>query len=216
MKLLVGLGNPGKEYEATRHNVGWLVLDALANKLGAGECRHDEKFEADVLSARLTDEILPNPPLQKEGTPLFAKEGLGEISRGKILLIKPTTYMNNSGRSVERIRAYYKIEPADIVAIHDELDLPLGTIRTRLGGSTAGHNGVGSLIHHMGTDAFWRVRVGIDGGQPSRLADTVNYVLQSFASSEQELLAKVVDATASNLLDWLGSGEMNETSFVVN
>lgn len=175
MKLIVGLGNPGAEYTVTRHNLGWMLVDALAKALGAGDWRHDDRFEADVTEC-----------------------GVGN---DKVILAKPTTFMNNSGRAVERIRAYFKIEPADIVVAHDELALPLGSVRMRLGGSTAGHNGIGSLIHHLGTDAFWRVRVGIETDHPQRLADPTNFVLTRFATEEQAIVDRVIDQTVRHLVD---------------
>lgn len=196
MKVIVGLGNPGDEYEQTRHNVGWMVLDALAEKLSqdepassAGGWQHDAKFEADVFEV-----------------------GSGEA---RCLLLKPTTFMNNSGRSVERVRAFYKLESTEIIVVHDELDLPLGTVRIRLGGQTAGHNGVGSLIHHLGTDQFSRVRLGIETDHPERVLDTTGYVLDRFSADERLLVDKVIDQTVSHLVDSLSSGQFQEESFTI-
>lgn len=175
MKLIVGLGNPGAEYQETRHNLGWEILDAFALAVGAGEWRYEEKFEAELTE-------------------------VGQGS-GKLLLAKPTTFMNNSGRAVERIRAFYKLEPADIEVIHDELALPLGSVRVRFGGSSAGHNGIGSLIHHLGTDQFWRVRVGIETDHPQRANDPTNFVLSRFTAEEQGRVDQVIDQTVRHLVD---------------
>ncbi|MBI4032361.1 aminoacyl-tRNA hydrolase [Candidatus Berkelbacteria bacterium] len=188
MKLVVGLGNPGEKYQATRHNVGWLVVDALGKALGAGEWRHDDRFEADLV----------------------------EVGQGqdKLILVKPTTFMNNSGRAVERIRAFYKLDPADIVVIHDELALPLGTLRIRLGGETAGHNGIGSLIHHLGTDQFWRVRIGIETDHPGRSADPTNFVLSRFPADEQTLIDQVIDQAVQHLVD--SAFTLEESTITIN
>ncbi len=223
MKLIVGLGNPGKDYQDTRHNAGWLVLDALATKLGVGEWQTKKDLEVDLIEI-----LVPPPPRQG-----------GEIpAQGKLLLAKPITFMNNSGRAVESVRAYYKLETADIIVVHDELDLPLGTIRTRFGGTSAGHNGVGSLIHHLGTEEFWRVRIGIGPGDASEQhpegvvilpagrqaptrpgvtprTDATDYVLDRFSHEERAVLDRVVDETASRLVDWLSSGAIPETSFTI-
>ncbi len=199
MKLVVGLGNPGREYENTRHNVGWLVVDALA-KLGAGEWSHSDKFEAEVAKV--------DPATWKVHEP-------SRLERAKFILLKPTTFMNNSGRSVERVRAFYKLEPSEIVVIHDELALPLGTVRIRLGGQTAGHNGIGSLIHHLGTDQFWRVRIGIETDHPQRVTDPTGYVLDRFSSPEREPIDRVIDQTVSSLVDSLSCGSIHEESFTV-
>lgn len=189
MKLVVGLGNPGAEYSQTRHNAGFLVLDELADRLGAGEWKSIRDFEADI-----------------------TEHGAGE---GKVLLVKPTTYMNNSGRSVERLRAYYKCEPTDIVCVHDELALPFGSVRTRLGGQAAGHNGVASLIHHLGTDQFWRVRVGVETEHPERSANPTGFVLGRFSDDEEPVLRAVVDRSAALLVESLSSGEFTETTLTI-
>lgn len=190
MKLIIGLGNPGKRYQDTRHNVGWIIVDALAEKLGGGEWTTASDFESMLLETRSGSE--------------------------KVLLAKPTTFMNNSGRAVQALLSYYKLDPTDLIVVHDELDLPLGTVRTRLGGTSAGHNGVGSLIHHLGTDQFWRVRVGIETDHPQRINDPAGFVLAAFSPDEQALLDRVVDETASNLVEWLNSESIPETSLTID
>jgi len=131
MYLIVGLGNPGDKFKGTRHNLGFEVASELRRKFELGEWSQEDKFKA---------EIAKNP---------------------EIILARPQTYMNLSGLSVGEIVRYFKIEPDDIIVIHDELDLPLGHIKIRLGGSDAGHHGIESIIKQLGTDQFIRLRLGI-------------------------------------------------------
>ncbi|MBI4185627.1 aminoacyl-tRNA hydrolase [Candidatus Berkelbacteria bacterium] len=190
LKLIVGLGNPGEEYTFTRHNVGWMVLDALIAKLGAGPWRANSEHEATLIQWVMTPQ--------------------------RFIFVKPTTFMNNSGRSLARLRAYYKLQTDDIVVVHDELDLPLGTVRIRYGGSSAGHNGVGSIIHQLGTDQFWRVRVGIGSLTPPQSSiDATDYVLDRFAVSERPLLQSTIDETVSSLVESIHTVGMTERSFTV-
>ena len=133
MIMIAGLGNPGKEYEHTRHNVGFDVLDRIAEKPGVGSF----------------------------GTKLRAKVGTGVWQGEKILLVKPQTYMNLSGESIGALAAYYRIEPEHIIVISDDVALPLGSIRVRKKGSAGGHNGLKNIIQCLGTDTFARVRVGV-------------------------------------------------------
>ena len=194
MRLIVGLGNPGKEYAATRHNLGFMVLDRLV-QIGAGEWtindwRLDREFEAELAEVRHGAE--------------------------RHLLVKPQTYMNNSGRSVERLRHYYNLNPAAVVVVHDELALPLGSIRIRQGGQAAGHNGVGSLIHHLGTDGFWRVRCGIEQTAAERPYGTQSdFVLSRFSADESDRVRTVVDQAASYLVHSAIIGELDETTLDV-
>lgn len=161
MKLVVGLGNPGAEYERTRHNIGWRVL---------------ETFNVDF-------------SLEKKFKAVVAKEG-------DLIYCLPQTFMNNSGQAVRAVVDYYEIDLADIVVIYDDKDLPFGTIRLRSTGSSAGHNGVQSIIDHLGTTDFTRVRIGIAAHYP--IKDTSDFVLRKFSSAEEEqmpeLLAAATDA----------------------
>src|SRR5262245_37278085 len=147
MKLIVGLGNPGPKYRQTLHNVGFEVLDALA-------ARHKVSFDAAPAEA------------------LLAKvRGLGDDT---VLLAKPLTFMNLSGRAVQDLRHYFKIEPDDLLVVTDDVNLPAGQLRARRGGSAGGHNGLKSIIGSLGTDQFPRLRVGVGRGDPRRdLADRV-------------------------------------------
>jgi PTH1 family peptidyl-tRNA hydrolase len=165
MWLVVGLGNPGKKYEANRHNVGFMALDEIARAESLGDFR--EKFSA-----------------------LFSR---GKASFGEVALLKPMTFMNLSGDSVQPSAAFLKIAPSEIIVIHDELDVPFGDVRIKFGGGHAGHNGLRSLIDRLGTPDFIRVRVGISRPPPEFRGDVADYVLANFDSSEKAELPKVID-----------------------
>lgn len=159
MLLVVGLGNPGPKYANTRHNVGFMVLDKLADSLKAGPFR--EKF---------------NGVFTRVNTP-------------DVVLLKPMTFMNLSGESVQAAMKFFKLAPADLLVVYDELDLPFGECRLKLGGGAAGHNGIKSLLAHAGGDGFARLRVGI--GKP-RHGDASPHVLGEFSSSERAELGDVL------------------------
>lgn len=162
MKLIVGLGNPGKQYENTRHNIGFLVIDKLSEQLNI---RLDQaKFKG-----------------------VF---GIGNIGGEKILLLKPLTYMNLSGESIRAVMDYYQVETEDLVVIYDDLDLPVGRIRLRQQGSAGGHNGIKSTIAHLGTQNFNRIRVGID--RPQNGMNVADYVLGRFTKEEQLMMEDVI------------------------
>jgi len=165
--LVVGLGNPGREYAATRHNVGFMVADELAVRHG-GSWR--SKFSGEAADLR--------------------------IEGAKVALLKPQTYMNESGRSVSAAARFYKIEPESLLAVHDEVDLELGRLQVRLGGGLAGHNGLRSLAQHLKGPDFLRLRVGIgrpERGDPRPVAD---WVLSPFDSSVDvgEIVSRAADA----------------------
>ncbi len=157
MKLVVGLGNPGREYEATKHNVGFWVVDAFAKQHG-------------VACVDRRDEALV---------------GLGRIGGHDVLIAKPQTYMNRSGRAVGALMRRHGVAVADLVVVHDDLDIPQGHLRIKVSGRSGGHRGVTSLIETLGSEAFLRVRIGI-GRDPEQ--DTVDYVLSPF---RQEALRRV-------------------------
>jgi PTH1 family peptidyl-tRNA hydrolase len=159
IRLIVGLGNPGREYETTRHNVGFRWLDELA-RLQNLSFKNEAKFHG--LAAR------------------------GQLHGHEMLLLKPQTFMNASGRSVGALVQFYKIEPAEILVVHDELDLPPGVARLKLGGGHGGHNGLKDIIAHLGTRDFWRLRLGI--GHPGEGADVAGYVLNNPRKEERELI----------------------------
>ncbi len=162
MKLIVGLGNPGKQYEKTRHNIGFEVIDELAKRLQI-------------------------PLAQSKHKGLY---GIGNVRGEKVVLLKPLTYMNLSGESVRPLMDYYQIEMEDLIVIYDDLDLPVGRIRLRQKGSAGGHNGIKSIIAHLGTQEFNRIRVGIN--RPTNGMPITDYVLGRFTKEEQEQLEVVI------------------------
>ena len=182
--LIVGLGNPGKDYAATRHNVGFMVLDRLARRLGA-EWEMNKKFTARLAKGR------------QDGN--------------TVLLNKPQGYMNLSGQSVAPLANFYQIPTGRIVVVVDDLDLPLGAVRMRPGGGTGGHRGLDSIQGSLGKDDFPRLRLGIGRPEPNR--DVSGFVLGKFADSETGLLEKVLETAADQLACWVMQGigqAMNE------
>jgi len=161
MKVIVGLGNPGREYAQTKHNVGFMLVDALADKLGIFNWQ--EKFDALIAEGRLGTE--------------------------KILLVKPQTYMNDSGRAVGPLMNWYKLPPEALIVAHDDMDIPAGTIRIRKKGSAGGHNGIKSVLAHLGDEHFSRVRIGI--GRPLPGWTVINHVLAPF---QEEDVPKIKEA----------------------
>lgn len=168
MYLIVGLGNPGKEYENTRHNVGFMLIDLLA-----------EKYRIDVST--------------KEHK---AKVGKGIMDGHKVILCKPQTYMNLSGESVRELADYYKVDcENEIIIISDDIDLPPGYIRVRPKGSAGGHNGLKNIIQHIGTDKFLRVRIGV-GEKPAKM-DLKDHVLGHFPKEDKENLEEGLNNAAA-------------------
>ncbi|MFN3701354.1 MAG: aminoacyl-tRNA hydrolase [Alphaproteobacteria bacterium] len=166
MILLVGLGNPGAQYAKNRHNVGFMAIDRIAQEYNF-------------------------PPFRKKFQGLVSE---GRIDGVKIALLKPETYMNNSGQSVAAAAKFYKIEPENIFTFHDELDLEPGKTRIRKGGGNAGHNGLKSMQAHLGTPDFWRIRIGI--GHPGHRDRVSPYVLGDFAKADQDWLERLLDSFA--------------------
>jgi PTH1 family peptidyl-tRNA hydrolase len=171
MWLVAGLGNPGREYERNRHNVGFLVADLLAGRIGSRFGRH-RRAVAEVAEARL-------------GTGMDAPA---------IVLVKPMTYMNLSGGPVVALANFYKIPTERIIAVHDELDLPYGVVRAKLGGGEGGHNGLRSMSQSLSTNDYHRVRFGI--GRPPGRQDPADYVLSDFTTTERKELEFLVDRSA--------------------
>lgn len=160
MKLIVGLGNPGKEHKTSRHNTGWMVIDALVHELKFDELKKEDKFKAKVSS--------------------------GTVNKEKIILAKPVTFMNLSGEAVSALMNFYKIAPEDVWVIYDDLDLPLGQLRIRKEGGPGTHNGMKSVIDQMGDQNFPRFRVGIEsrGETAPSQQDTSSFVLAPFTKEE--------------------------------
>ena len=174
--LIVGLGNPGKKYEKTRHNFGFMVVDELARRYGMSFGKTERK-------AKTTD---------------------GMIREKRVLLVKPQTYMNESGVAVRKLVDFYKIELDRFIVVHDDLDIPLGTLRLRSMGGAGGQKGLRSIIQHLGTQQFSRVRCGID--RPPGRMDPMDYVLRPFAGDDVITANIVVDRAADSVETWLVEG----------
>jgi PTH1 family peptidyl-tRNA hydrolase len=179
IRLFVGLGNPGAEYEATRHNAGFWWLGALAGKLGA-RLVPERGYQA--LAARV------NGP------------------QGPVWLLEPMTFMNRSGFAVASLARFFKIEPQQILVVHDELDLLPGQAKLKFGGSAAGHNGLKDIHGMLGTPDFWRLRLGI--GHPGVKSEVVNYVLKRPSAADREAIEQAIDKTL-DASDLLLAGEMD-------
>lgn len=171
MKLYLGLGNPGKKYEGTRHNLGFVALEQLAEAFEAPALKEDKKFRAYVTSV---------------------KKG-----RERIVLAMPTTFMNDSGAAAAALVRFYKVAPADLWIFHDDLDLPVGTVRHSFDSRAAGHNGVQSIIDALGTKAFHRVRIGI--GRPQGKTPVEAFVLQKLSPDETKASTAALDAFLTTL-----------------
>lgn len=186
IRLLVGLGNPGAEYEATRHNAGFWFIDAVARELRANLVP-ERSYHG--LAARV------NRP------------------DGPVWLLEPMTFMNVSGRSVAALARFFKIAPSEILVAHDELDVPPGQAKMKLGGSHAGHNGLKDIQAQLGSADFWRLRLGI--GHPGNRAEVVNYVLRKPPADEREAIDKSIEQSAT-ALDLLLAGEMDRALMKVH
>lgn len=183
MILIVGLGNPGEKYKKTRHNVGFMVLDRLAEKLES-EFKMSEKFNAEIA----------------EATVQF------KTKRVRVLLAKPQTFMNNSGEAVAKLVNFYKFRTEDQVwVVHDDLDIELGTIRIRISGSSAGQKGIGSIIKKLGIDKFVRFRVGINpaDGQPKAAEE---FVLEKFRPEEKKIIEEQIIKAIESLFHTMDRG----------
>jgi PTH1 family peptidyl-tRNA hydrolase len=180
MKLIVGLGNPGRGYANNRHNIGFMCLNHFARS-------HGIKFDKKQAQART---------------------GSGEIAGSNIILAKPQTYMNLSGQSVILLVKKFKIDPEELIIIHDDLDLPLGTIRIRHGSSSGGHKGINSIISHLGSQDFYRIRIGIGRPDISEISedDIASFVLSDFSPEEKRIIDQVISSTGEAILCLLTDG----------
>lgn len=174
--LIVGLGNPGKKHAANRHNAGFHCLDRLAR---AHQLVFDKKQDKAELAS-------------------------GQIAGRRVILAKPQTFVNLSGEAVGPVARFYKIEPHDILVIYDDLDLPQGTIRLRPSGSSGGHNGIKSIIEHLGTQDFARIRIGI--GRPPGWMEPKSYVLQDFDAAERERIEEVYERVVAAVETFISDG----------
>ena len=173
MYVIAGLGNPGREYEGTRHNVGFMTLDALA-----------DKYNIDVREKAFKGLI-----------------GKGVIEGNKVILVKPQTYMNLSGECIRQVMDYYKVDPSEFIVIYDDISLVPGGIRIRKKGSAGGHNGIKNIIAHLGTQEFPRVRIGV-GEKPARM-DLADYVLGHFPKEEAETMTTAFKDGAAAVVDMM-------------
>ena len=174
IKLIAGLGNPGREYEQTRHNAGFWFLDELAWQWKAS-FKDEKKFFGEVARVGLPD--------------------------GDVWLLKPMTFMNRSGQAVAALAQFYKIKPEEILVVHDELDIPCGRIKFKLGGGNGGHNGLKDIQARLGSPDFYRLRLGI--GHPGDRNEVVNYVLKKPRREEKELIEDTIDKSIATLPDIL-------------
>jgi len=172
VKLICGLGNPGDEHASDRHNAGFLVVDTLGARLGVAV--DTAKFEGLV--------------------------GTGRLGAERVLLLQPLTYMNDSGRAVAAAAHFYKVEPKDVLVVHDELDLPFGRLQLKSGGGTAGHNGLRSILACLGDDGFARLRIGV--GKPLGKERTVGHVLSGFSKEERSALPELLGRAADAAQGW--------------
>ena len=171
-RLIVGLGNPGTKYERTRHNIGFEIVDAIAKRFPDVSLSENKRFQGVV----------------------------GEFRTGgeRTVLIKPTTYMNKSGQAVRAVLDWYKLEPSAVLVVYDDMDLPTGKLRMRLSGGAGGHNGMKSIISHLGTKEFPRLRVGIGSTEKGEARDSavVSHVLGRFAPEDRKIVDAVIPMAA--------------------
>lgn len=175
IKLIVGLGNPGRQYVHSRHNVGFMIADAFAHAHHLDFAR--KKFNAEIAE--------------------------GNVGDARVMIVKPQTFMNLSGEAVGKLYAFYKIAPADLIVVYDDLDLPLGKMRMRPKGGAGGHHGMESIISRIGTSEFPRLRVGI--GRPHPDSD-VDHVLGNFAGDERKLMDETFASAVEAIDAWLAQG----------
>ena len=180
MHMIVGLGNPGREYEKSKHNTGFRVIDELASRLSVTVWRN----QMDALVAQTMND--------------------GE----KILLVKPQTYMNNSGAAVGPLMRWYKLDETDVYVIYDDMDLPVGRLRIRTSGSAGGHNGIKSIIAHLGTEKFKRLRIGIDHPAKQKVVD---WVLTRFSSDQRTEFDVGMNEAVDAIDDWLENDDFMKT-----
>lgn len=176
--LIVGLGNVGKQYDGTRHNIGFAAVDELAARQDFEPWMTKKDLKCELTSATIGD--------------------------SRVILIKPTTFMNLSGEAVQAVMHFYKIPRDQLLVVHDELDIPFGQIRNRIGGSSAGNNGIKSIIQHLGED-FARVRIGVQAETPMDAAD---FVLAKFSKEEQAELPALLKETTAILTEFIHSGSL--------
>ncbi len=174
--LIVGLGNPGAEYDDTRHNIGFKAVDNIASKFGT--------------------------EIKRKGYSSLYEEI--NCSENKLFLIKPQTFMNRSGKAVHEIKSFYKIPTENLIVIYDELDIPLGNLKIKSGGGSAGHNGIRSILNSIGDENFSRIRFGI--GKPLRREKTVGHVLSKFAKDEKQIVDDMITTVYEAVIEIIENG----------
>lgn len=175
MKLIAGLGNPGKKYDGTKHNTGFMALDNYLTKNSLNLDR--EKYDGKYIKKKINGE--------------------------DVILLEPQTYMNDSGRSVAQFAHFFKIEPQNILIIHDDMDMPLGKIRIRANGKSGGHNGIKSIIRDLGTSNFNRLKIGIRHPDNVSEASVINWVLSPFNAEQKKLMAAAFDTSSNVIADFI-------------
>jgi PTH1 family peptidyl-tRNA hydrolase len=186
--LIIGLGNPGSEYDGTRHNIGFAAIDGFAKRNDFPDWMNKKDLKSHISSL--------------------------QMGESKVILIKPTTFVNNSGEAAQAVQHYYRVYNPTTVAVYDELAIKFGQLRARLGGSDAGHNGVKSLIQHIGED-FGRIRLGVGSGT-SQKADAADFVLGKFTKKEQQSLPAILKEAGVMLTEYVFSGQLpHETRTVL-
>lgn len=193
MKLIIGLGNPGEKYTQTRHNVGFIVLDEIQKKLRFPEFEFNKKFNALISEKNIVSKNIGQSFLSK----IFSAN-----NQEKIILVKPQTFMNKSGGSVRAIFDFYKLSPRDLVVINDDLDILVGKYKISADSSARGHNGVQSIINHIGTRDIKRIKIGVEKseGRASRQTPGEQFVLDNFTSDELTKVTSLTDQIASKIL----------------
>ncbi|MFC6175532.1 aminoacyl-tRNA hydrolase [Companilactobacillus huachuanensis] len=179
MKLIVGLGNPGKKYDRTKHNMGFMTIDKLMDEYGQSQMKKD--FEAEYCKFKVDGET--------------------------VFLVKPLTFMNESGRAVNFLMGYYQIQPDEMMVIQDDLDMPIGKVRLRTKGSAGGHNGIKSIISAVGTKDFSRIKIGIQ--HPSKQS-VVNWVLTPFSKDEEPVALAGIDQATAMVKDWVNGTSIDQ------
>ena len=173
MLLVVGLGNPGKEYINTRHNAGFLILDKLVSELRYPLFKQEKKFNAEI--------------------------SIGATDMSKIIVAKPQTFMNESGKAVRALMDFYKITTKNLIVVHDDKDILLGDIKVQTNRSAAGHRGVESIVEQLSSQDFTRVRVGVAWADKEKMGDTADFVLKKFAKDEQSILDRIINRAVDEI-----------------
>ena len=177
--MIVGLVNPGKKYERTWHNLGFAVLDSLQQELGFADFKKSIKFKGETAK--------------------------GEVGDETVILLKPETYMNNSGLAAEAVSSYFKIKPEDVIVIHDDLDLPLGKLRIAFDSSAGGHNGIKSIIEKIGSKKFYRIKIGVKTELLAKI-DSADYVLAGWSKEQKSVVQEQIKKAAEAASDLLATG----------